>query len=179
MMEKNNGFEASNPSESESTRSTLKPLLLNGLDFSLLTISEWQQIGQLEQEHNRRLNQRAVELRFYPTYELTERERRATLLCMTYDELQPMYACARIYRKAERMMAELTEEEKLDVRIYVEITMHFSRFGPRFHQLSDENIFIFTKLYHRIMQRHTLPTFHESYAFLSPDEKTRVVTVAS
>ncbi|UCH37970.1 MAG: hypothetical protein JSV76_02045 [Candidatus Bathyarchaeota archaeon] len=159
----------------ESEESRLEPFLIDGLDFSLLTIHEWQQIGQLEQEHNRRLTHRAKELRFHPDYEFTDRERRATLLCMTEAELQPLYACAQIYRKAERMMVELTVEEKLDVRIFREITTHFSRFGPCFHHLSDDNIFIFTERYHRIMQRHKLPLFEEPYAFISTDQKTRVL----
>jgi hypothetical protein len=157
-------YESKPDYHTESKKSRLEAFLIDGLDFSLLTIHEWQQIGQLEQEHNRRLTQRAEELRFHPDYELTEQERRATLQCMTDEELQPMYACAQIYRKAERMMAELTEEEKLDVRIFREITTHFSRFGPCFHHLSDDNIFIFTERYHRIMQHHKLPLFHEPYA---------------
>jgi hypothetical protein len=76
-------------------------------------------------------------------------------------------------------MKELSIEEKVDVRIFHNITIHFSKYGPRFKQLEDEDVFIWTERYSKIMQKHEFLTFEEPYQFLSEEDKSRVLGVGS
>jgi hypothetical protein len=84
-----------------------------------------------------------------------------------------------IQDKVERMMKELTFEEKVDVRIFWNITVHFSEFGHKFKQLNDEDVFIWTERYYRIMRKHEFLTFEEPYQFLSREVKRRVLKAGS
>ena len=86
---------------------------------------------------------------------------------MTYEELKHMHPYKTILDKAERMMNEQTPEAKLDVRIFANITIHFSDFGSRFERLDDADIFMFTERYHQIVNKYELSTYEGSYGFLS------------
>ena len=156
-----------------------QPFMRDGLDYSLLTLGEWKLIYELEAKHNRIIEERSRELRFRPEYGLSEKERDATMRCMTYEELQPIFKGGAIFEKCKRMMDDLTLKEKVDVRIYRIITVHFSEFGPIFKSLSDEKIFVWTEGYYRIMKKHDLLTFEEPYSFLSDEHKRRVLEVGS
>jgi hypothetical protein len=156
-----------------------QPSLHDGMDVSLLTLGEIQRIGRLQQQHERLVAARARELRFSPDLGLSDRERTATLRCMTYPELRPLMTCGAIYRKAERMMEKLAFDEQVDVRIFSQLTIHFSAFGPCFRQVDDAGIYIWTERYRRIMQHYDLPTFGDPYGFLPEDRKQRVLAAGS
>jgi len=98
---------------------------------------------------------------------------------MTYEEMRPAFRCFAIYDKVERMMKELTLKEKVDVRVFHNTTIHFSEFGPRFECLDDDDVFVWTERYSRIMKQHGYPTFEEPYSFLSQERKGGVLEAGS
>ncbi len=151
----------------------------DNIDFSLLTLGEWKLSFKLEKQHEDAVRRRARELRFSPETGLSKQERWATLKCMSLDELKPFQLWGRIHTKGERMMKELSEKEKVDVRIYVYIGLHFSEFGPEFLRMSDEDIFVWAQIYSQIMDKYGLPVFEKSYSFLSEEAKRRVLEAGS
>jgi hypothetical protein len=153
--------------------------MVRDLDFSLFTIEEFELHYKLTQKHERLVEERARELRFYPELGLSDNERNATLRCMTYNELKPIRTIETLYKKIERITKELSKEELEDVRIYSNITIHFSEYGPKFSKLDDENVYIWTEIYSRIMERHDFPTFEKPYSFLTKQEQERVLEAGS
>ncbi len=151
----------------------------DGIDHSLFTIGEMKLLGNLQKEHEQTIEKRAAELRFSPEIGLSERERAATVRCLTYKEIEPIMTCRAIYLKGERMTKELSPEEKVDVRIFSRFTLHFSELGPGFERVRYEDVFVWAQLYRKIMKKHDLPLFEELYAFLRKEEKKSVLEAGS
>jgi len=156
------------------------PCIVNDADVSLMSAEELKLKFMLTAEHEKLVKKRAEELRFYPDT-LTREERDAVLACLTFEEMKPLFKTEMIFQKNQRLMKELSPEEKIDVRIYCNITLHFSEYGPMFEDgvLDDEALFIWTERYFRIMNRHGALVYENPYYFLTSDRRKRVLEAAA
>ena len=112
---------------------------------------------------------------FYPDT-LSEDERLATLRCLSYKELEPFYKAGALYEKNYRLQKNLSLEEKIDVRIYVQIATHFSKYGPTFRRdPEDVDLGLFTKRYFEIMEKYGEKVYEEPFYFVGENRKKRAL----
>ena len=152
-----------------------KPVIVNGVDISLMTIKELLVEAENVAEHEKIVRKRADELSFYPDT-LSEEERVATLKCLSYEELRPFYKAGALYEKNHRLQKNLSLEEKIDVRIYVLLSTHFSEYGPAFRRDPDDvDVGLFTKRYFEIMKKHGEEVYEEPFYFVDEKRKKRAL----
>ena len=153
-----------------------KPKMQNGLDMSLFTQKELELMEQLQIMHNNFFRERATKLRFYADL-LNDKEKRATLRCMNFEELRPYYQILAVQEKNRRLQSMLTRD-KVGLRRYCRMTKEFSSDSSD-SGLPKISVAENTENYFKIMNEKSEKIYEEKYYFLSEKNKKQIIEVYS
>jgi hypothetical protein len=168
----------SKPRPSKSSFSTKNNQKNDSIECALLTFPEWAILKRTTAIHKSLIQTRAVELGFYP-HSLTEKQKNAAFLCLSFKELQPIFENNAIREKNFRLQKNLSDMEKIIVKKYCLLTFLMANSTPLFYdplvrkvrRMGEKERELCVSDYFRIMRFHGERVFEKPFWFSSKSKK--------